>query len=134
MYLNPCSATIKSDENEKIMRTILKVVKGLNPTFDGVDIRGELSTPCIYYMYSCIFNNLSQVPGFTFCVVHLEHLCNLDITTFILEAAYRFYKSKCEEEALRRSGKTESKKISQRRHERIARVSTNYYSAAFATY
>ena len=111
MYLNPCSATIKCDENEKIMRTILKEVKGFNPTFDGVDIRGELSTSCIYYMYSCIFNNLSQVPGFTFWVVHLEHLSNLDITTFILEAAYRLYKSSVRKKPLEDLGRLNQRRF-----------------------
>ena len=42
---------------------------------------------------------------------------------FYIEAAYRFYKSKCEQESLRRrKGKMEDKKISRRRHERIVRV------------
>lgn len=40
----------------------------------------------------------------------------------IIDAAYRFYKSKCQEESLKRSGKAEEKKVSRRRHERITRV------------
>lgn len=38
------------------------------------------------------------------------------------EAAYRFYKTKCEEESLKRTGKHVEKKTSRRRHERITRV------------
>ena len=39
------------------------------------------------------------------------------------EAAYWFYKSKSEEESLWRSGKAESNKTTERRHERICKVS-----------
>lgn len=41
---------------------------------------------------------------------------------FVTEAAYRFYKTKCEEESLKRTGKDVEKKITRRRHERITRV------------
>ena len=34
-------------ENEAIMKTLLKEVKGLNPTFDGADIRGEYNAIAI---------------------------------------------------------------------------------------
>ena len=34
--------SIKSDENEQVMRSVLKEVKGLNPTFDAADIRGKV--------------------------------------------------------------------------------------------
>ena len=40
------------------------------------------------------------------------------------EAAYRFYKTKCEEESTKRRGKEDSIKMIKRRHERIVRVST----------
>ena len=40
-----------------------------------------------------------------------------------LEAAYRFYKSKCEAQSLERSGKSGSRRIARRRYERISRVS-----------
>ncbi len=46
------------------------------------------------------------------------------IVIIIIDAAYRFYKSKSEEESIKRSGKAELKKVSRRRHERITRVST----------
>lgn len=36
-----CSASIKSSENQAVMGILLKEVKGLNPSFDGCDIRGE---------------------------------------------------------------------------------------------
>jgi len=39
------------------------------------------------------------------------------------EAAYRYYKSKCEEESVKRRGKDSSQNLAKRRHERIARVS-----------
>ena len=41
----------------------------------------------------------------------------------ITEAAYRFYKTKCEEESSRRRGKEDSVKKNKRRHERVVRVS-----------
>ena len=50
---------------------------------------------------------------------------------FSIEAAYRFYKFKCEESA-RHSGKAESKKASRRRHEQITRVSTLKYVLVIA--
>ena len=34
--------SIKSDENEQVMRSVVKEVKGLNPTFDAADIRGKV--------------------------------------------------------------------------------------------
>ena len=39
------------------------------------------------------------------------------------EAAYRFFKTKSEEDSLKRSGKSEIKKVTRRRQERITRVS-----------
>ena len=35
-----CRASIKSKDNDKVLLRLLKEVKGLNPTFDGADIRG----------------------------------------------------------------------------------------------
>ena len=32
--------SIKSDRNEEVVRKLVKEVKGLNPSFDGADIRG----------------------------------------------------------------------------------------------
>jgi hypothetical protein len=37
-------------------------------------------------------------------------------------AAYIFYRTKCEEKALKRKGKADEQKIFRRRHERISRV------------
>ena len=42
----------------------------------------------------------------------------------LAEAAYRFFKTKSEEDSLKRSGKSEVKKVAWRRQERISRVST----------
>ena len=53
--------------------------------------------------------------------VHVSHPL-FPCTKKCIEAAYRFYKSKSEEESLQRSGKAESKKVLRRRHERITRV------------
>ena len=36
-----CIGSIRSKENQAVMRRIIKEVKGLNPTFDGADIRGR---------------------------------------------------------------------------------------------
>ena len=41
---------------------------------------------------------------------------------FLLEAAYRFYKTKCEEDSLKRKGADGAKKTARRHHERIVRV------------
>ena len=48
--------------------------------------------------------------------IHFEYTC-------ITEAAYRFYRTKCEEESAKRRGTEGVKKITKRRHERIVRVS-----------
>ena len=42
----------------------------------------------------------------------------------LAEAAYRFFKTKSEEDSLKRSGKSEVKKVARRRQEHISRVST----------
>ena len=39
------SGSIKSAHNEAVMRKLLKEVKGLNPSFNGADIRGKLLSP-----------------------------------------------------------------------------------------
>ena len=33
-------ASIKSDRNEEVVHKLVKEVKGLNPSFDGAEIRG----------------------------------------------------------------------------------------------
>ena len=57
------------------------------------------------------------------CYFHLSVINNnvTGSTTLILaiDAAYRFYKTKCEDESLKRSGKAEVKKVARRRQERI---------------
>ena len=40
-----------------------------------------------------------------------------------LDAAYRFYRSRCEDESAKRRGKDQVRKTSKRRHERLVRVS-----------
>ena len=50
---------------------------------------------------------------------------------FILDAAYRYYRSLCEEASAERNGKSVSDLQRKRRHERLARVSsqnTDYIS------
>lgn len=42
----------------------------------------------------------------------------------IIDAAYRFYRSRCEEESAKRRGKLQEKNKQKRKHERIVRVST----------
>ena len=42
VYLS--SASINSPENQAVMKILLKEVKGLNPSFEGRDIRGKSST------------------------------------------------------------------------------------------
>ena len=38
------SASINSPENQAVMKILLEDVKGLNPSFDGRDIRGKSAT------------------------------------------------------------------------------------------
>ena len=54
-----------------------------------------------------------------------------------VEAAYRFFKTQSEEDSLKRSGKSEVKKVARRRQERISRVSTTHvytYTTNLSTY
>ena len=45
------------------------------------------------------------------------------VFSILVEAAHRFYKSKQQDEALKRNGKSEERKIARRQHERMNRVS-----------
>lgn len=49
----------------------------------------------------------------------------LTFSNLFLEAAYRFYKTRCEEDSAKRRGKSESMKKAKRRHERVVRVSNS---------
>ena len=49
--------------------------------------------------------------------VHKVHTC------YTAEAAYRFFKTKSEEDSLKRNGMAERKKVTRRRQERVTRVS-----------
>ena len=51
----------------------------------------------------------------TNCILFIQ--CHID-------AAYRFYKTKCEEDSIKRRGKTAEKQKKKRIHERLTRVST----------
>lgn len=42
--------------------------------------------------------------------------------SFVSEAAYRFYRTKCEENSAKKNGKDGAKKLMKRRHERTVRV------------
>ena len=48
------------------------------------------------------------------------------VVVFFTEAAYRFYKSKCEEESAKQRGKLPFKNRLKRRHERLHRVSGQF--------
>ena len=45
------------------------------------------------------------------------------LTFYCIDAAYRLYRSKCEEESINKRGRTTEIQQRKRRHERIARVS-----------
>ena len=47
-----------------------------------------------------------------------------------VDAAYRFYRSKCEEESIKRCGKAHEKQKQKRKHERLVRVSLLYITIA----
>ena len=79
----------------------MKEVKGLNPTFDAADIRGKCKGYWLYHLLQ----------------VHKVHTC------YTAEAAYRFFKTKSEEDSLKRNGMAERKKVTRRRQERVTRVS-----------
>ena len=49
VHLN--SASIKSSENQAVIRILLKEVKGLNPSFEAHDIRGK---GYLSYKYMCL--------------------------------------------------------------------------------
>ena len=89
--------SIKSPQNEQIITRIVKEVKGLNPTFDAADIRGQ-------FFYITVVQSVL-------------------VDCLFAEAAYRFFKTKSEEDSLKRNGKAEIKKVCRRRQERLTRVS-----------
>lgn len=64
---------------------------------------------------------LTLVLPFRVCDVHV-HAHFLVFVFYLTEAAYRFFKTKSEEDALKRSGKSEVWKVVRRRKERITKV------------
>ena len=41
IHTNFFRSSFKSDQNQEVVRKLVKEVKGLNPSFDGADIRGN---------------------------------------------------------------------------------------------
>ena len=99
-YYTLNSKSINSDENTSVMNKLVRKVKSLNPEFSSGDIRGTKFDYCSY-LYEVIVINC---------------------TFFILEASYRYYKTKCEEESAKRRGLEDTLKKSKRKRERLLRV------------
>lgn len=71
----------------------------------------------------CVHVNVHALTTlFSACVVETVTYMYIIPNCSIAEAAYRFFKTKSEENALKRSGKSEFMKVARRRKECIARV------------
>ena len=80
----------------------------------------------LMFVYICVYTlhvNIHALTAlFSACVVEIVIYMYTLPNRSIAEAAYRFFKTKSEENSLKRSGKAEVMKVSRRRKERIARV------------
>ena len=94
------SKSINSDENTRVLNKLVREVKSLNPEFSSGYIRGTKFDYCSY----------------------LDEVIVINCTFFILEASYRCYKTKCEEESAKRRGLEDTLKKSKRKRERLLRV------------
>ncbi len=54
------------------------------------------------------------------------HVCSHP-PVILVDAAYRFYRSKCEEDTIKRKGQLDAKKKTKRKHERRVRVRSKEY-------
>ena len=54
-------------------------------------------------------------------------LLHIYVPLFLVDAAYRFYRSRCEDESAKRRGKLPEKNKAKRKHERIIRVSMHLH-------
>ena len=90
----------KSVENVATVEKIVKEVQGVNPSFQESDIRG------IYHI-AFNFNSLLFIYGTCTCTA----------------AAYRYYRTRAQQESLVKRGKDIERKQLRRKHERIVRVS-----------
>lgn len=97
MHVVYCRSTYKDDQNKIVTQMLVKEVKGNNKSFLEADIRGIAKA----IVYACdYFSYLYQY----------------------VAAVYTYYKSMSQEEALKRNGKHDQRKIQRRRRERIIRV------------
>ena len=98
----------------------MKEVKGQNPTFSTQQIKGNF-----IHEISTVHVHIYNVDG-TGGVYHELSLRVLLYCSFHLglyaDAACRFYRSKCEEESIKRRGKSAILAKQKRKHERLSRV------------
>ena len=93
---NLCRCTYKDCENRAVLDCLLREVKALNPSYITEHIKGT----CAWWLN-----------GGT---IHWP--------IFDIDAAYRFYRTRCEEASIGRRGKAPEKLKTKRRHERLTRV------------
>ena len=97
--MSPCvhhSTRYKDQENQAVLARLLQEVKGLNPNFSTECIKGTS------WQFSCKVATISQ--------------------KYVTEACYRFYRTKVEEDSLKRRGALDDKNKRRRRRERLLRV------------
>ncbi len=92
------SATFKDEINQDTVRTLIKEVKGLNPTFQACDIRCKTTVP----MY-----------------------CSMLCECTHIAAGYTYYKTLTQDDSAKRRGVSEDRKKKRRQRERRLRVSLN---------
>lgn len=92
----------------------------------GFKSLGSTKSLALMFVYSCVYTLHVHIHALTalFSALVVETVTYMYIlpNCSIAEAAYRFFKTKSEENALKRSGKSEFMKVARRRKERIARV------------
>ena len=96
----PFRVTYKDSVNQSVLDRLLREVKALNPEFLTQHIKGIRINNKVPYSIAI------PTVGYIFT-----------------DAAYRFYRSRCEDESAKRRGKLQTKNRSKRKHERMTRVS-----------
>ena len=81
------------------MQTLIKEVRGLNPSFESSNVLGTTNVKRDYVVIK------------------------LYLSIIICRGGIRFYRSKCDAHSASVNGKTEVLKTRKRRHERVVRVS-----------
>lgn len=147
LCMKPCfcdfSFSYKSAENQKILSRLVDEVKGLNSRFITQHIRGQFDivSPIVWALCSPPHTHMHVygIPPLTLAQVPFPPIANGSQSTCLYnymyvvcsiytDAAYRYYRSRCEENSASRRGLSAINQKKKRRHERIARVSYNCHS------